>query len=162
MTSTNINATALISKFRQLPIAEQIAALGQIYSQVAGSLPATTSKDVEGVVQRVLEMRHEGQVHFLEDALSDTDRDEVALDINPSKAMAELIPGDGDKPPLSAYEALSPSDRLLVWSQLARHMGDKFVAMPADYQVSEAAKETIAALQGASTEDKVSFLSQIL
>lgn len=162
MTFTNTDATTLVSKFKQLPVNDQIAALGQIYTQVAGSVPSTTSKQVEDVVRGVLGMRHEGQIHFLGDALSDTDRDEVALDINPSKAMAELIPGDGVEPPISAYEALTPSDRLLVWSQLARHMGDQFVALPADYQVSDAAKEVLTTLQSAGTEDKVNFLSQIV
>jgi hypothetical protein len=168
MTSINTNAVnRLVPQFKQLPVDDQIAALGQIYQEVAGSLPApamqtNATSAVEEVVKQVLEMREGGQIQFLQDVLSDVDRDEIALDTHPSKAMLELIPGDGIEPPIDEYKDLNATDRLLVWYYLASRMGDDFIALPSDYQVSDAAKEVLQALQSSGAEDKLNFLSQIV
>lgn len=167
MTSTNTTSNQLVSSFKQLPVDDQIAALGVIYQEIGGSLPSiatsgATSKQVEDVVKHVLELREGGQIQFLQDVLTDTDQDEVALDINPSKAMVELIPGDGIEPPISEYEDLSANERLMVWYQLAGKMGNQFIAFPSDYQSSDAAKEILNSLSSLSVEEKLQFLSQIV
>lgn len=167
MTSTNTTSNELVSSFKRLPVDDQIAALGVIYQQIGGSLPSiatsgATSKQVEDVVKHVLELREGGQIQFLQDVLTDTDQDEVALDINPSKAMVELIPGDGIEPPISEYEDLSANERLMVWYQLAGKMGNQFIAFPSDYQSSDAAKEILNSLGSLSVEEKLQFLSQIV
>lgn len=168
MTSINTNPlSGIVSDFRKLPVDDQIAALGSIYQTVAGSLssaasPTSSSKQVEEVVKHILEMREGGQIQFLQDVLSDGNRDEIALDINPSKAMTELIPGDGIEPPIEEYESLSASDRLMVWYRLANQMGDKFITMPSDYQLSDKAKTILNSLNGSSMDDQIGFLSQIV
>lgn len=168
MTSINANAiNQLVPQFKQLPVDDQIAALGQIYQEVAGSLPAPALQTnaagaVEEVVKQILEMRGGGQIQFLQDVLSHVDRDEIAVDIHPSKAMVELIPGDGIEPPIDEYENLNATDRLLVWYYLASRMGDDFIALPSDYWLSDAAKEVLQAFQSSSAEDKLNFLSQIV
>lgn len=167
MTSIDTNPlNRIVSDFKKLPVDEQIAALGFTYQQIGGTVPSVAStgavsKDVEDVVKHVLEMREGSQMQFLQDVLSG-DRDEVALDINPSKAMVELIPGDGIEPPIEAYEDLSANERLMVWYQLAAQMSDQFVAMPGDYQLSEAGRSVMNSLSSLSAEDKISFLSQIV
>lgn len=157
----------LISSFKQLPVDDQIAILGLTYQEIAGSLPSvatptTASKQVEDVVKQVLEMREGGQLQFLQDVLADTDRNEIALDAHPSKAMVELIPGDGIQAPLEEYEKLSAGDRLMVWYRLASEMGDDFATMPSNYQLSDAARQLAESLKSYSGEEKINFLSQIV
>jgi hypothetical protein len=168
MTSIDTNPlNRIVADFKKLPVDDQIAALGSMYQSIAGSLPSVASptrgsNDVEQVVEQVLEMREGGQIEFLQDILSDSDRDEVALDINPSKAMLELIPGDGIEPPIEQYENLDANERLMVWYRLASEMGDKFITLPSDYQWSDAAKAMMNSLSSLSADDKIGFLSQIV
>ncbi len=166
MTSINTSSRdSLIAEFKKLPVDDQIAALGFIYQEIGGSLPSLTmspSKQVEDVVKAVSNMREGGQIQFLQDVLTDTDRDEIALDINPSKAMLELIPGDGVEPPIEEYEKLSANDRLMVWYQLASKMGDDFITMPSDYKLSEGAQTILKSINELGAEDKISFMSQIV
>lgn len=167
MASDITTLNQVVSSFQQLPIDEQIAALAVTYQEIAGSLPsvaspATGSQQVEDIVKRVLDMREGGQIQFLQDVLKDSDHNEVALDINPSKAMLELIPGDGIEAPLEEYNKLSGADRLMVWYRLASQMGNDFIGIPKDYALSDAAKQVLQSLQSYSGEEKINFLSQLV
>jgi hypothetical protein len=168
MTSIDTNPlNRIVADFKKLPVDDQIAALGSMYQSIAGSLPSVASpthgsNDVEQVVEHVLDMREGGQIEFMQDILSDSNRDEVTLDINPSKAMLELIPGDGIEPPIEQYENLDANERLMVWYRLASEMGDKFITLSNDYPLSDAAKAVMNSLSELSADDKISFLSQIV
>lgn len=154
----------LATTFKRLPVDDQIAALGSLYQEVGSSLFSSdmTSKKVEEIVKQVLEMREGSQIEFLQDVLSDTNRDEVALDINPSKAMAQLIPGDGVESPIAEYEKLSPNERLAVWYNLASKMGNGMASLPGDYSLSSEAQELLTSLKSGETDEKLQFLSQIV
>lgn len=164
MTIDTKELNSLATHFKRLPIDDQIATMGYLYQELGGSLFSSdmASKKVEEVVKQVTEMREGGQVEFLQDVLSDRDRDEVVLDINPSKAMAQLIPGDGVESPIAEYEKLSPNERLAVWYNLASKMGDSMATMPGDYSLSSQAQELLTSLKSCETEAKLQFLSQIV
>jgi hypothetical protein len=164
MTIDTKELNSLATSFKRLPVDDQIAAMGYLYQEIGGSLISSdmASKKVEEVVKQVTEMREGSQVEFLQDILSDTDRDEVVLDIHPSKAMAQLIPGDGVEPPIAEYEGLNPNERLAVWYNLASKMGDSMAALPSDYSLSSEAQELLTSLKSYETEEKLQFLSQIV
>ena len=154
----------LTTTFKRLPVDDQIAALGSLYQEVGSSLFSSdmTSKKVEEVVKQVLEMREGSQIEFLQDILSDTDHDEVVLDPHPSKAMAQLIPGDGVESPIVEYEKLSPNERLAVWYKIASKMGDGMASLPSNYSLSSEAQALLTSLQSCETDAKLQFLSQIV
>ncbi len=160
----NKTLNSFVTRFKQLPVDDQIAALGHIYQEIGGSLPSIAASDkVEDLLNRIGDMREGGQIEFMQDVLSDqSTQDQVALDLNPSKALLELIPGDNVEPPISEYQKFSPSDRLSLWAKLAGKMGDGVIAMPSDYSLSSEANELLNSLQSLGTEEKVSFLSQIV
>lgn len=165
MTSVDTSSRdSLAASFKKLPVDDQIAALGYIYQEVGASLPAAssmTSDKVRAIVKHVEEMRDGSQIAFLQDVLSG-DRDEVALDPHPSKALAELIPGDGDEPPISEYHKLNPTERLAVWYNLASKMGNGVVAIPSDYAPSAQTQELLNALKSLSADEKLQFLTQVI
>lgn len=164
MTSDTKTLNSFVTRFRQLPVDDQIAALGYIYQEIGGSLPSIAASDkVEDLLNRIGDMREGGQIEFMQDVLNDqSTQDQVALDLNPSKALLELIPGDNVEPPSSEYQKFSPSDRLSLWAKLASKMGDGVIAMPSDYALSSEADELLSSLKSLSTEEKVNFLSQIV
>lgn len=164
MTIDTQKFSSLVTSFKQLPVDDQIATMGYVYQEIGGSLlsPDMASKKVEEVVKHVTEMREGSQIEFLQDILSDTDQDEVVLDIHPSKAMAQLIPGDGVESPIAEYESLNPNERLAVWYNLASKMGDGMAVLPSDYSPSSEAQELLTSLKSYETEEKLQFLSQIV
>ncbi|MGV0024507.1 orange carotenoid protein N-terminal domain-containing protein [Phormidesmis priestleyi] len=162
MTIDTKELNSLAISFKQLPVDDQIAAMVYLYQEIGGSLFSSdmASKKVEEVVKQVTEMREGSQIEFLQDVLSDSD--EVVLDINPSKAMAQLIPGDGVESPIAEYENLNPNERLAVWYNLASKMGDGVATLPNDYSLSSEAQELLTSLKSYETEEKLQFLSQIV
>ena len=166
MTSTDTKTlNSFATRFKQLPVDDQIAALGRIYQEINGSLPSIVASDkVEDLLNMIGDMREGSQIEFMQDVLNDraSKQDEVVLDINPSKALLELIPGDNVEPPISEYQKFSPSDRLSLWAKLASKMGDGVIVMPSDYSLSSEANELLTSLKSLGTEEKVSFLSQIV
>jgi Orange carotenoid protein, N-terminal len=164
MTIDTKEFNSLTTSFKQLPVDDQIAAMGYLYQEIGGSLLSSdmASKKVEEVVKQVTEMREGSQIEFLQDILSDSDRDEVVLDIHPSKALAQLIPGDGVESPIAEYEGLNPNERLAVWYNLASKMGDGMAALPNDYSLSSEAQELLTSLKAYKIEEKLQFLSQIV
>ena len=161
----NKTLNSFVTRFKQLPVDDQIAALGHIYQELGGSLPSIAASDkVEDLLNRIGDMREGSQIEFMQDVLNDraSKQDEVALDLNPSKALLELIPGDNIEPPISEYQKFSPSDRLSLWAKLAGKMGDGVIAMPSDYSLSSEANELLNSLKSLGTEEKVNFLSQIV
>lgn len=159
------NLSQLSKSFKKLPVDDQIAALGYIYQAVGGSIPSSaiaTSDKVNEIVKHVSELREGSQVKFLQDVLTDTNHDEVVLDPHPSKAMLELIPGDGVEPPISEYEKLSPNERLAVWYAIASKMGKGTATIPSDYSLSSEAQELLSSLKSCETDEQLQFLSQII
>lgn len=155
----------MATRFKQLLVDDQIAALGYLYQKLGGSLPAIAPSDsVNDLLNMLGDMREGSQIEFMQDVLNDrnTKPDEVSLDPHPSKALLELIPGDNVEPPLTQYHKLSPQERLSLWAQLASKMGDEVVAMPSDYAVSPEATEVLNSLNSLDTDQTVDFLSHIV
>lgn len=156
---------SFVTRFEQLPVDDQIAALGYLYQEIGESLPSIAVSDkVEDLLDTIGDMREGSQIEFMQDVFNDraNSQDEVALDPHPSKALLELIPGDNVEPPLSEYHKLSLSERLSLWHQLASKMGDEIIAIPSDYALSSEATKLLDSLKSLGTEEKVNFLSQII
>ncbi len=156
---------SLATRFKQLLVDDQIAALGYLYQELGSSLPTIAASDkVDDLLNMIGDMREGSQIEFMQDVLNDrtTKTDEVSLDPHPSKALLELIPGDNVEPPLTQYHKFSPQDRLSFWAQLASKMGDEVVAMPSDYAVSPEATEVLSSLNSLDTDQTVEFLIHIV
>ena len=81
--------------FRSLKIEDRLAALALIYKHIAGQIPANAvdnSAKVSGLMSKVGQLSPELQSQALRDMLDAQRQDgnEVALDTNPTKALAEL------------------------------------------------------------------------
>ena len=157
--------SSLATRFKQLLVDDQIAALGYLYQELGSSLPSiTTSDSVNDLLSMIGDMREGSQIEFMQDVLNDrtTKADEVSLDPNPSKALLELIPGDNIEPPLTQCHKFSPNERLSFWSQLASKMGDEVIAIPSDYSLPSEATELLNSLKSLDIDQTVDFLSQII
>lgn len=157
--------SSLATRFKQLLVDDQIAALGYLYQELGSSLPSIATPDkVNDLLNMMGDMREGSQIEFMQDVLNDrtTKTDEVSLDPHPTKALLELIPGDNVEPSLTQYHKFSPTERLSFWSQLASKMGDEVIALPSDYSLSPEATELLNSLKSLDTDQTVDFLSQIV
>ena len=86
------------------------------------------------------------------------DGDEVALDPNPSKALAELVTGNNQTIPIDEYSSLGKDDKLAFWYQ----MGQKLESSVSNIQPSSEVTEFLQSLQSLSADDRVDFISKAL
>ena len=152
-----------VTAFRSLKIEDRLAALALIYKHIAGQIPAdgvNNSAKASGLVSKVGQLSPELQTQALRDLL-DTQRqdgDEVALDPNPSKALAELVTGNNETIPINEYSSLGSDDKLAFWYQ----MGQKLESSVSNIKPSSEITEFLQSLQSLSADDRVAFISKAL
>jgi len=168
MTSANKDSVnQSVKEFKSLEIDERLATLALIYNQVASALPSAalgnTSPEVSGLVKQIDQMSKQEQVDALRDILpaKRTDQDEVTLDPNPSKALAELVKG-GTTVPTHEYGSMSAESKLAFWYQLGQKLGKTIVAIPTDYHPSDKATDLFNSLKSLEVDQQLSFLSQVV
>lgn len=149
--------------FRSLKIEDRLAALALIYKHIAGQIPANAvnnSAKASGLVSKVEQLSPELQVQGLRDMLDShkQDGDEVALDPNPSKALAELVTGSNETIPIDEYSSLGKDDKLAFWYQ----MGQKLESSFSNISPSSEITEFLQSLQSLNADDRSTFLSQAL
>ncbi|MBW4664349.1 MAG: Orange carotenoid-binding protein [Chroococcus sp. CMT-3BRIN-NPC107] len=149
--------------FRSLKMEDRLAAMALIYKHIAGQIPANAvnnSAKASGLVTKVGQLSPELQTQALRDMLDAQrqDGDEVALDPNPSKALAELVTGSNETIPIDEYSSLATEDKLAFWYQ----MGKSAESSLSDITPSSEVTEFIGSLQSLSADDRVAFISKAL
>ena len=168
MTSANIDAIKQsVQAFKGLDIDDQLAALASIYTKAASSIPpetlGTPSPEVSGLVTKIEQLSHQEQVDALRDLLpaKKTDQDEVILDPNPSKALAELVKG-GTKVPTHEYGALSTESKLAFLYQIGQKLGKSIIGIPSDYSPSSKVTDLLNSLASLDVQQQMSFLTKVI
>ena len=149
--------------FRSLKIEDRLAALALIYKHIAGQIPANAvdnSAKASGLMSKVGELSPELQTQALRDMLDAQKQDgnEVALDPNPSKALAELLTGSNETILIDEYNSLGKDDKLAFWYQ----MGRKVESSVSDIKPSSEVTEFLQSIQSLSADDRVAFISKAL
>lgn len=165
MTSTNTsNLDQAIVQFQNLPVEEQLAALGLLFKALSGSIPANAfgsaaSQEIMPLIEQIKGMRQDEQLQTLSDFLANqtAQGNEVALDPHPSKAMLELIPGS-TQPAMTRYESLNATSRLAFWYHLGQQLDN---SIPTNSSLSPEAEQLITSLRSLSAEQQAAFLGQI-
>ncbi len=164
MTSAQSDAVKQsVNAFRSLKIEDRLAALALIYKHIAGEIPANAvnnSSKASSVVTKVGQLSPELQVQSLRDMLDSQrqDGDEVALDPNPSKALAELLTGSNETLPIDEYSSLGKEDKLAFWYQ----MGQKAESSISSISPASEVTEFLSSLQSLSADDRVAFIDKAL
>ncbi len=164
MTSAQTEAVKQsVIAFRSLKMEDRLAALGLMYKHIAGQIPANAvnnSAKASGLVSKVGQLSPELQTQSLRDMLDAQrqDGDEVALDPNPSKALAELVTGSNETIPIDEYSSLATEDKLAFWYQ----MGQKVESSLSGISPSPEISEFLASLQSLSADDRIAFISKAL
>lgn len=169
MTSTNLSSSQKAAlAFQQLEIDDRLAVLGLVFSQIADKIPANATdslptENVANLVTTVQNLSSEEQLSALRDLLpaNKNDQDEVMLDPNPSKALAELTHG-GNTIPTGEYGHLKPEGKLAFWYLLAQRLRTSIMGLSSQYQPSAQATEVLNSLQSLGTDDLVSFVTKVL
>ncbi len=164
MTSAQSDAVKQsVSAFRSLKIEDRLAALALIYKHIAGEIPANAvnnSSKASSLVTKVEQLSPDLQVPALRDMLDSQrqDGDEVALDPNPTKALAELLTGKNETLPIDDYSSLGKEDKLAFWYQ----MGQKAESSISNINPADEVTEFLSSLQSLSADDRVAFIGNAL
>lgn len=164
MTSAQTDAVKQsVIAFRSLKIEDRLAALALMYQHIAGQIPANAvnnSASASGLVSKVGQLSPELQTQALRDMLDvqRQDGDEVALDPNPSKALAELVTGSNQTIPIDEYSSLGKDDKLAFWYQMGQKLGSSLSSI----QPSSEVTDFLTSLQSLSADDRVAFISKAL
>ncbi len=169
MTSTNINPSQqAVSAFKRLEIDERLAVLGLLFTSVADTIPANVTDSLQAenageLVTQVQNLSSEEQLSALRDLLpaNKNDQDEVMLDPNPSKALAELTHG-GNTIPTGEYGHLNPEAKLAFWYLLAQRLRTAIMDLSSKNQPSQQATEVLNSLKSLNTNDLLSFLKAVV
>jgi len=158
----------VVKSFRSLTVDEQLAAVGLIYQEASSSIPAvpsgaSTSQDATQLVNQLKKMSQDEQLQVIRDLLASQESGQVtlALDPNPFKAKAELIPG-GVTPPATMYQSFSSETRLAFWAQLAQGMGSGVVSIPAGYTAPSKVKSLLNSFKSLGLEQQKAVLTQVV
>ncbi|MGI2902136.1 orange carotenoid protein N-terminal domain-containing protein [Tolypothrix sp. VBCCA 56010] len=168
MTSTNVNPSQqAVSAFQRLKIDDRLAVLGSLLTSFADKIPANVTNSLPRekaaeLVAQVQKLSSEEQLFALRDLLpaDRRDQDEVMLDPNPSKAMAELAHG-GNKISTGEYGNMQPEGKLAFWYLVAERLRTVFMVSNQS-QPSQQATEVLNSLKSFNTDDLVSFLKKVL
>ncbi len=146
MTSTNVNpVNQVVAAFKELQVDDQLVALGLIYTEVSGSISATTLKLAESSVAQNLVKQIE-QMPQQEQLL----------------ALRDILVSSGSSPLTLEYQTLDTTSRLAMWYQMAQEMGEAIAAIPKEHTVSAEVAEFLTSLKSMDFEHLISFLSSVV
>ncbi len=165
------NQQTAISKFKALDVDDRLAVLATVYGEIADEVaPTTTQPNAQdeggaNLLKQVQGLPADKQVDSLRELLlGKRTSGEVQLDVNPSKALGELLGGGEDAPSISTndYNAMTAESKLSFWFQTAQNLGKSIVGIPADFIPNERVTEVLELLDTNQIENLVSFLKKAL
>ncbi len=139
------NTDQTLAQFQQLTVDQQLASLWFMYTKMGKSItpaaPGAAEPAVaEGIFNQIKELSQDEQLQVQRDMLQQTST-EITRE----------------------YGSLTDNTKLLVWYRLAQGMDEgSIIPMPEGYEMSDAEKTVLAAVEGLEFQQQITFLRNIV
>ncbi|MGB3534327.1 MAG: orange carotenoid protein N-terminal domain-containing protein [Microcoleaceae cyanobacterium] len=139
------NTDQTLAQFKQLSVDQQLALLWFMYTKMGKSItpaaPGAASSAIgDGIFNQIKELDQEEQLQVQRDMLQ--------------QKSTEIT---------REYGSLDENTKLLVWYRLAQGMDEgTIIPMPDGYEMSDAEKNVLAAVEGLEFQQQITFLRNVV